>query len=45
VSIRSGKKKLKDDFFGGMKGIVEIVGDPDDLIRPAVPLSDYDMLK
>lgn len=45
VPIRPGKKKLRDTFFGGMKGIVEIVGDPDDLIKPAVPLEDYDMLK
>jgi prevent-host-death family protein len=44
VPIRSGGKK-KDDFFGRMKGIIEIVGDPDDLIKPVFPLEDYDMLK
>ena len=40
----SGKKK-KDAFFGRLKGIIEIVGDPDDLIKPVFPLEDYDMLK
>lgn len=35
----------KDTFFGRLKGLVEIVGDPDDLIRPVFPLEDYDMLK
>jgi hypothetical protein len=44
VPIRNGKKK-KDDFFGRLKGIIEIVGDPDDLIKPVFPLEDYDMLK
>jgi prevent-host-death family protein len=34
-----------DSFFGRLKGVVEIVGDPDDLIRPVFPLEDYDMLK
>ena len=34
-----------DSFFGRLKGIVEIVGDPDDLIKPVFPLEDYDMLK
>jgi prevent-host-death family protein len=41
---RNGKK-TKDDFFGRLKGIVEIVGDPDDLIKPIFPLEDWDMLK
>ena len=44
VPIRNAKKK-KDDFFGRLKGIVEIVGDPDDLINPIFPLEDWDMLK
>jgi antitoxin (DNA-binding transcriptional repressor) of toxin-antitoxin stability system len=44
VPIRNAKKK-KDDFFGRLKGIVEIVGDPDDLITPIFPLEDWDMLK
>jgi prevent-host-death family protein len=44
VPIRS-HKKTKDDFFGRLKGVIEIVGDPDDLIKPAFPLEDYDMLK
>jgi len=34
-----------DSLFGRLKGIVEIVGDPDDLIKPVFPLEDYDMLK
>ena len=37
--------RRKDDFFGRLKGVIEIVGDPDDLIRPVFPLEDYDMLK
>src|SRR3974377_1367128 len=44
VPIRSGRKK-NDDFFGRLKGIIEIVGDPDDLIKPVFPLENYDMLK
>ena len=44
VPIRSGRKK-NDDFFGRLKGIIEIVGDPDDLTKPVFPLEDYDMLK
>lgn len=43
VPIRNNKKK--PDFFGRLKGIVKIVGDPDDLIKPVFPLDDYDMLK
>lgn len=35
----------KRSFFGRLKGIIEIVGDPDDLINPVFPLEDYDMLK
>lgn len=34
-----------DSLFGRLKGIVEIVGDPDDLIKPVFELTDYDMLK
>jgi prevent-host-death family protein len=44
VPIRNGRKK-PDDFFGRMKGIIEVVGDLDDLIKPVTPLEDYDMLK
>ncbi|HVO61424.1 MAG TPA: type II toxin-antitoxin system prevent-host-death family antitoxin, partial [Terriglobales bacterium] len=43
VPIRDDKKK--PDFFGRLKGIVEIVGDPNDLINPVFPPEDYDMLK
>ena len=35
----------KDPFFGRLKGIVKIVGDPDDLVNPIIPLEDWDMLK
>jgi prevent-host-death family protein len=35
----------KGSFFGRLKGVIEIVGDPDDLINPVFPLEDYDMLK
>ena len=38
-------KAKKEDFFGRLEGIIEIVGDPDDLINPVFPLEDYDMLK
>jgi prevent-host-death family protein len=44
VAIGNGGKK-NDNIFGRMIGIVEIVGDPDDLIKPVFPLEDYDMLK
>ncbi len=44
VPIRNGGKK-KDGFFGRLKGIIEIVGDPDDLVKPIFPLEDWDMLK
>jgi prevent-host-death family protein len=43
VPIRNGNKK--DNFFGRLKGIIEIVGDPDDLVKPIFPLEDWDMLK
>src|SRR5271167_1629375 len=32
-------------FLGRLVGLMEIVGDPDDLIKPVFPLEDYDMLK
>jgi prevent-host-death family protein len=32
-------------FLGRLGGVMEIVGDPDDLIKPVFPLEDYDMLK
>jgi prevent-host-death family protein len=35
----------KDPFFGRLKGIVRIVGDPDNLVKPIIPLEDWDMLK
>lgn len=47
VPIANGRNegKKKDDIFGRLKGIIEIVGDPDDLIRPAYALEEYDMFK
>ena len=42
---RSGKQKKKDNFFGRLEGTIEIVGDPDDLVKPVFPLRDWDMLK
>ena len=41
---RNASKK-KDSIIGRLEGIMEIVGDPDDLIKPVFPLEDYDMLK
>lgn len=43
-AITNGKKK-KDNIFGRLIGIMEIVGDPDDLIKPVYALEEYDMLK
>ena len=35
----------KKPILGRLVGLMEIVGDPDDLIKPVFPLEDYDMLK
>lgn len=47
VPASNGKKnhKKKDDIFGRLEGVIEIVGDPDDLIRPAFELHEWDVLK
>jgi prevent-host-death family protein len=45
LPARNEGSKKKDNIFGRLKGVVEIVGDPDDLINPVFPLEDYDMLK
>jgi len=37
--------KKRKPFLGRLVGLMEIVGDPDDLIKPVFPLEDYDMLK
>ncbi len=42
VPFATPKKK---PFLGRLEGVMEIVGDPDDLIKPVFPLEDYDMLK
>ena len=42
VPFTTPKKK---PFLGRLVGLMEIVGDPDDLIKPVFPLEDYDMLK
>jgi|SRR5271165_527673 len=39
---RAEKKK---PFIGRLEGIIGIVGDPDDLIKPVFPAEDWDMLK
>lgn len=44
VPIANGKKK-KDSIFGRLAGVMKIHGDPDDLIKPIVPMEDWDMLK
>lgn len=35
----------REPIIGRLVGIGEIVGDPDDLLKPVFPLEDYDMLK
>ena|SRR5208337_215908 len=40
-----GTLAKKKPFLGRLVGLMEIVGDPDDLIKPVFPLEDYDMLK
>ena len=35
----------KNPFFGRLKGIMNLVGDPGDLVKPIIPLEDWDMLK
>jgi prevent-host-death family protein len=54
VITKRGKAKAKlipfreskeEQFLGRLKGIVRIVGDPDDLVKPIIPLEDWDMLK
>src|ERR1017187_6239928 len=46
IPIRAARKSTKrDPIFGRLRGIVTIVGDPDDLIKPVFPLEDYDMMK
>jgi len=42
---RNKKSGKGDDFIGRLEGVIEIIGDPDDLITPVFPLEDYDMLK
>lgn len=39
------KPRRVESLIGRLVGIGEIVGDPDDLIKPVFPLEDYDMLK
>jgi prevent-host-death family protein len=40
----SCRKKAKP-FIGRLEGIIKIVGDPDDLIKPVFPEEDWDMLR
>ena len=39
------KPEKKEPFIGRLEGIIDIVGDPDDLIKPVFPPEDWDMLK
>jgi prevent-host-death family protein len=39
------RTREKTPFIGRLEGILEIVGDPDDLIKPVFPEEDWDMLK
>ena len=39
------EKTSVDSLFGRLNGIVKIVGDPDDLVKPIIPLQDWHMLK
>ncbi len=36
---------MKKSIIGRLEGIGEIVGDPDDLLKPVFQLEDWDMLK
>lgn len=40
-----GAERERKPFLGRLVGVMEIVGDADDLIKPVFPLEDYDMLK
>jgi prevent-host-death family protein len=37
--------RRKKSLLGRLVGVMTIVGDPDDLLKPIFPLEDYDMLK
>jgi prevent-host-death family protein len=41
----AGPDARPKSIIGRLEGIMRIVGDPDDLIKPIFPLEDYDMLK
>ena len=43
--VSLGNSRKKEPFIGRLEGIMEIVGDPDDLIKPVFPEEDWDMLK
>jgi len=45
VPIAEGREGKKDDIFGRLEGIIQIHGDPDDLVNPIIPLEDWNMLK
>ncbi len=34
-----------EPFIGRLEGVMNINGDPDDLVKPIFPLEDWDMLK
>jgi prevent-host-death family protein len=45
VEQTADRKSNVDSIFGSLKGLISVVGDPDDLIGPIVPIEEWDMLK
>jgi prevent-host-death family protein len=45
VEQTANRKSNVDSIFGSLKGLISVVGDPDDLIGPIVPIEEWDMLK
>ena len=45
VEQTADRKSTVDSIFGSLKGLISVVGDPDDLVGPIIPLEEWDMLK
>jgi len=45
IEQTADRKTNVDSIFGALKGLVSVVGDPDDLVGPIIPLEEWDMLK
>jgi prevent-host-death family protein len=45
VEQTADRKNNVDSIFGALKGLISVVGDPDDLVGPIIPLEEWDMLK